>query len=166
MRGLAAMALAATILVATILAATVLATSAAAVLPSEQLADPRLEGRARAIGAALRCVVCQNQSIDDSDAPLAGDLRVILRERLLAGDSDRQATAYIVARYGHWVLLKPPFDGQTLLLWLGPALVLIAGGIAVGFYGRARSRDVEAAAPLTAEESEQLRRLTETDPAI
>src|SRR5579862_9875828 len=88
-----------------------------AVLPGEQLADPKLEARARAISQELRCVVCQNQTIDDSDATLAHDLRVILRERLEAGDSDDQAKAYIVRRYGPYVLLKPPLEPATALLW-------------------------------------------------
>ena len=101
-----------------------LAGPAFAVLPSEQLADPALEARARAISAGIRCVVCQNQSIDDSDAPLAHDLRVIVRERLTAGDSDAAATQYLVARYGHYVLLKPPVEAATLALWFAPALLL------------------------------------------
>lgn len=108
-----------------------LATSAAAVLPSEQLSNPVLEARARAISAQIRCVVCQNQSIDDSDAPLAHDLRVIVRERLTAGDSDARAIQYLVDRYGHYVLLKPPFEPATLALWLAPALLLVAGGAGI-----------------------------------
>ena len=96
----------------------------------EQLADPKLEARARHIGAELRCLVCQNQSIDDSDATLASDLRIILRERLRAGDTDQQAIDFIVERYGHYVLLNPPFEPETVLLWLGPALVLLGGGAA------------------------------------
>ena len=111
-----------------------IATPTVAVLPSEQLTDPALETRALAITKTLRCVVCQNQSVDDSDAPLAHDLRVIVRERLTAGDSDAQARDYVVARYGHFVLLKPPFEASTLLLWLGPALVLLLGGIGVARY--------------------------------
>jgi cytochrome c-type biogenesis protein CcmH len=108
-----------------------LATPAAAVLPSEQLANPVLEARARAISAQIRCVVCQNQSIDDSDAPLAHDLRVIVRERLTAGDTDAQAIQYLVDRYGHYVLLKPPFEPATLALWLAPALLLLGGGAGI-----------------------------------
>jgi cytochrome c-type biogenesis protein CcmH len=129
-----------------------LAGPALAVLPSEQLKDPRLEARARAIGAQLRCLVCQNQSIDDSDAPLAGDLRVILRERLLAGDTDKQAIDFIVARYGHFVLLNPPFESQTLLLWLGPALILLIGGAWVIAVARARAPAGDAVPALTDEE--------------
>lgn len=98
-----------------------------AVQPGEMLSDPALEKRARAISAELRCLVCQNQSIDDSDAPLAGDLRRLVRERLKAHDTDQQVVDYIVARYGEFVLLKPRFELSTLLLWLTPALVLLAG---------------------------------------
>ena len=114
------------------------AAPAHAVLPSEQLVDPRLESRARAISQELRCVVCQNQTIDDSDATLAHDLRVIVRERLKAGDSDEQVKAYIVKRYGSYVLLKPPLEPATLLLWFGPLLVLIVGGIGSAIYLRKR----------------------------
>lgn len=114
---------------------------ARAVTPNEMLADPRLEARARTLSQTLRCVVCQNQSIDDSAAPLARDLRVLVRERLQSGDSDKQALAFIVARYGNFVLLKPPLQWNTLMLWLGPALLLL---LAVTFFGayllRARKR--------------------------
>lgn len=97
-----------------------------AVTPQEVLSDPVLEKRARDISAELRCLVCQNQSIDDSDAPLAHDLRVLVRERLSAGDSDQQVRDFLVARYGEFVLLKPPFSVNTLLLWLMPLLGLAA----------------------------------------
>ncbi|MBS0333002.1 MAG: cytochrome c-type biogenesis protein CcmH [Proteobacteria bacterium] len=132
------------------LTALALAGSARAVTPDEQLADPKLEARARAVSQELRCVVCQNQSIDDSNAPLAHDLRVILRERIAAGDSDDQAKAYLVARYGDFVLLKPPFQPDTWALWLGPLAVLAAGGAGAALYLRGRARTAEA--PLTAEE--------------
>jgi cytochrome c-type biogenesis protein CcmH len=135
------------------------------VLPGEQLGDPKLEARARAIGAHLRCLVCQNQSIDDSDATLASDLRIILRERLLAGDTDRQATDFIVKRYGHYVLLNPPFEPETLLLWLGPALVLAAGGVWVALMAKGRAGVIAPAAPLTAEEREQLARRLDAESA-
>jgi len=102
-------------------AALALAGPARAVTPDEQLRDPKLEARARALSQELRCLVCQNQSIDDSAAPLAHDLRVILRERLAAGDTDRQAVDYLVRRYGDFVLLRPPFQADTWALWLGPA---------------------------------------------
>jgi cytochrome c-type biogenesis protein CcmH len=145
-----------------VLALVLVSGPARAVLPQEQLADPKLEARARHIGGELRCVICQNQSIDDSEAPLAGDLRVILRERLTAGDTDQQAIDYIVARYGSFVLLKPPFDSETLLLWLGPFIALVAGGLGVGFYLRHRMQaDLAAPAPLTAAEQERLNQLFE-----
>ena len=95
-----------------------------AVLPDEMLKDPNLETRARDISKDLRCLVCQNQSIDDSDAALARDLRVIVRERLTAGDSDTQVIDFVRARYGNYVLLKPPFEADTYLLWLSPFLLL------------------------------------------
>ena len=99
-------------------------TPAHAVEPGEMLKDPALEARARKLSQELRCVVCQNQSIDDSNAPLAHDLRVIVRERLPAGDTDSQVLAFVEARYGEFVLLRPPFKPQTLLLWLTPLLLL------------------------------------------
>ena len=139
-----------------------LAVPALAVLPSEQLSDPRLEARARHISQELRCVVCQNQTIDDSDAPLAHDLRVILRERLLAGDSDEQAKAYLVKRYGTYVLLKPPFQTNTLLLWLGPFGVLVIGGMFAGYYLSGRSH-LEAAPQLSADERAKLDDLLKPD---
>jgi len=121
-----------------------LAGPARAVTPDEQLQDPKLEARARALSQELRCLVCQNQSIDDSAAPLAHDLRVILRERLAAGDSDAQAKAYLVRRYGDFVLLRPPFQVDTWALWLGPLGVLLLGGVGVALYMRGRSRTPEA----------------------
>ena len=105
----------------------VAAPPASAVQPDEILTDPSLETRARALSKELRCMVCQNQSIDDSDAPLARDLRVLVRERLQAGDSDRQVIDFLVARYGEFVLLKPRFSARTALLWLGPAAILLIG---------------------------------------
>lgn len=101
-----------------------------AVQPDEILTDAALEKRARGLSTGLRCLVCQNQSIDDSDAPLAKDLRVLVRERLVAGDSDAQVIDYVVARYGDFVLLKPPMNMHTMLLWLAPLLALI-GALAV-----------------------------------
>jgi cytochrome c-type biogenesis protein CcmH len=117
------------------------ATSARAVTPDEVLRDPKLELRARAISQELRCVVCQNQSIDDSNAPLAHDLRVLLRERLAAGDADEQAVGYIVARYGNFVLLKPPMQWNTLVLWVGPAIFLLIAAIGFGRYLRRRATE-------------------------
>jgi cytochrome c-type biogenesis protein CcmH len=106
-------------------------THAGAVNPNEVLADPVLEARARDISKGLRCLVCQNQSIDDSDAPLAKDLRVLVRERITAGDSNDQVVTYVVSRYGNFVLLKPPFNIATLVLWLGPFLLIICGLITI-----------------------------------
>ncbi len=101
-----------------------------AVEPSERLADPALEARARTISQELRCLVCQNQSIDESNADLAHDLRVLVRKRLVAGDTDRQVLDYIVARYGVFVLLDPPFEPVTWVLWLRPPLLVLgAGGV-------------------------------------
>jgi cytochrome c-type biogenesis protein CcmH len=135
---------------------------AGAVEPSERLADPALEARARALSQTLRCLVCQNESIDESDASLAHDIRVLLRERLLAGDSDAAARQFIVARYGDFVLLKPPLEPATLVLWFGPVVVLVAGGLGVVLYLRRRLK--EEAAPLTEAERERLKRiLRETD---
>ncbi|MFO1160039.1 MAG: cytochrome c-type biogenesis protein [Reyranellaceae bacterium] len=128
-----------------------------AVEPSEMLKDPALEARARGIGQALRCVVCQNQSIDDSSAEVARDMRRAVRERLTAGDSDDQAFAYMVARYGDYVLLKPPFKASTLVLWLGGPLLLILGGGALLIAARRRARGVSVTAqPLSDEERRRL----------
>ena len=114
----------------------ILCSTAFAVLPDEILADPILEQRARVISKDLRCLVCQNQSIDDSNAPLAKDLRVIVRERLKAGDSDAQIFQFVVARYGNYVLLQPPFQSDTLLLWATPFLVLALSLTMVAAYLR------------------------------
>lgn len=134
--------------------------AARAVTPAEMLADPKLEARARAIAAELRCLVCQNQSIDDSDAPLAKDLRVLVREQLRAGKSDAEVKAFVHSRYGDFVLLRPPLRAGTLLLWVAPLLALLAGAVAVFVAARRRSR-VPAAAPaaLTAEERARLKEL-------
>lgn len=138
-------------------AAFAFAAPAFAVLPSEQLADPKLEARARAISQELRCVVCQNQSIDDSDAPLAHDLRVIVRERLKAGDSDEAVKSWLVRRYGAYVLLKPPLEPATLLLWFGPLLVLLAGAAGAGVYLLRRTG--QGSASLSTEEEMEVARL-------
>jgi cytochrome c-type biogenesis protein CcmH len=134
-----------------------LAGPAAAVQPDEMLADPNLEARARTLSAELRCLVCQNQSIDDSDAALAKDLRILVRERLKAGDGDGQVLDYLVARYGEFVLLRPRFNAHTAILWTLPFAVLIlgAGGILVALRRRSvRSNRIEA--PLSAEEKARL----------
>ena len=115
-----------------------------AVQPDEMLPDPALEARARALSQELRCMVCQNQSIDDSDAPLARDLRLLVRERITAGDSDKQVMDFLVARYGEFVLLKPRLNPRTALLWLLPPLALMGGGIALWIYSRRRERAADA----------------------
>lgn len=125
-----------------------------AVQPDEILSDPALEARARAISSELRCLVCQNQSIDDSNAPLARDLRLLVRERLKANDTDQQVRDYIVARYGDFVLLKPPFNAETLVLWLTPLLVLL-GGIWLARRATFKSTENAAAAPAGAPLSAQ-----------
>jgi cytochrome c-type biogenesis protein CcmH len=128
-----------------------------AVQPDEILADATLEGRARALSKELRCMVCQNQSIDDSDAPLARDLRVLVRERLQAGDSDRQVIDFLVSRYGEFVLLKPRFERQTLLLWLLAPLLLGGGGLALWLQIRRRAQGgADVPAPLTPDEEAKL----------
>ena len=129
---------------------------ALAVEPSEVLADPALEARAREIGQALRCVVCQNQSIDDSAAEVAHDMRVAVRARLSAGDSDRAVMGYMVARYGDYVLLEPPFKARTLVLWLGAPLVLLVAGLALVLAARRRPAVPAAPPPLSEVERERL----------
>ena len=137
-----------------------LAGPARAVEPGEMLANPVLEARARAIGKELRCLVCQNESIDDSNADLAHDLRVLLRERLVAGDTDAQAIQYIVDRYGQFVLLKPPVEPATYVLWFGPlALLLVAGAGTVFYLRRHRPEAMEVSAPLSADERQRIDRL-------
>lgn len=129
--------------------------AALAVKPDEMLADPALEARARLLSEQLRCMVCQNQSIDESDAELARDLRVLVRQRLEAGDTDQQVMDYIVSRYGEFVLLKPRFSLRNALLWGAPVILLLAGGIFVFF--NASSRRVSPASGLTFEEEARLR---------
>jgi cytochrome c-type biogenesis protein CcmH len=129
-----------------------------AVRPDEMLSDPALEARARDIGKELRCLVCRNQSIDDSDADLAHDIRVLVRQRLTAGDSNGQVIAYIRSRYGDYVLLKPPFQLDTWLLWGGPALILLAGLWGAGHYLRRQAR-MTGAPPLSAAEAQRLARM-------
>jgi len=131
-----------------------------AVQPSEMLSDPKLEARARAISEELRCLVCQNESIDESNADLAHDLRVLVRERLTAGDSDKAAIKYIVDRYGQFVLLKPPVEPATYALWLSPALLVLLGALGIGIYLRRRRAAAEPA-PLTPGEEAELKRLLE-----
>lgn len=130
---------------------------ALAVQPDELLPDPQMEARARTIGKDLRCPVCQNQSIDDSDADLARDLRLLVRKRLVAGDTDSQAKQYIVDRYGDYVLLDPPFKTITLVLWLGPAALLLAA-LAAGWSFLRRRKLTTAAEPAPAALSEDEKR--------
>jgi cytochrome c-type biogenesis protein CcmH len=152
------------VLVALVLLVAGLAAPALAVLPDERLADPALEARARVLSQELRCLVCQNQSIDDSNADLAHDLRVLVRERLAAGDSDAQVLAYLTSRYGDYVLLRPPVKPATWLLWFGPPLLLVAGLLALLLSWR-RRRVVALAqpAPLDADEQARLARLLNED---
>jgi cytochrome c-type biogenesis protein CcmH len=139
------------------------ASDALAVQPDEILNDPKLETRARALSRELRCMVCQNQSIDDSDAPLARDLRLLVRERLSSGDSDTQVLDFLTARYGQFVLLKPRFGWDTALLWLAPAGVLLAGAFGLVVLLRRRRTSPESADPapptLTAAEHGRLAEL-------
>lgn len=140
-------------------------TQALAVTPDEILPDAKLEQRAREISQLLRCVVCQNQSIDDSNAPLAKDLRVLVRERLTAGDSNAQTLSYIVARYGNFVLLKPPVQTNTLLLWFGPALLFALA--AFGLFKTLKRQEATAAtgtpAPLSKADEARLAKLLKDD---
>lgn len=130
----------------------------AAVQPDEVLDDPALEARARALSLQLRCMVCQNQSIDDSDAPLARDLRILVRERLKAGDSDAQIREFLIARYGQFVLLQPEKNARTALLWLAPFLVLLVGCLVLlRFFRRPQA---PAPTPLSAEEEKRLNDLS------
>jgi cytochrome c-type biogenesis protein CcmH len=146
------------ILAAACLLAVIGLAPARAVLPDEVMHDPVKEARARDLSRELRCMVCQNQSIDDSEAPLARDLRLLVRERIAAGDSDTQVIDFLVARYGEFVLLKPRFERQTLVLWLVPPLVLIGGGLALWLHIRRRPKgDAELASrPLSADEETRL----------
>ena len=129
---------------------------ALAVQPDEMLADPAMEARARAISTGLRCLVCRNETIDDSDASLARDLRILLRERLTAGDTDAQAVAFIVDRYGEYVLLNPTANGANLVLWFaGPAMLITGLGVAA-LYLRRRRTSAAADAPLTDSEANRL----------
>ncbi|MEO8652474.1 MAG: cytochrome c-type biogenesis protein [Hyphomicrobiaceae bacterium] len=147
-----------TILIILLLLSVALPGAAHAVQPNEVLPDAALEARARDLSAHLRCLVCQNQSIDDSDAPLARDLRLLVRERLVAGDSDADVTRFLVARYGEFVLLRPPLGWHTLLLWLTPILLLTLAAGGIGWrLTRARGRGAGAApVPLTADEQQRL----------
>jgi len=151
---------------AIILALALLAPAAHAVQPDEILPDPVLEARARAITRELRCVVCQSESIDDSNADIARDLRLLVRERILAGDSDTQVRAFVVDRYGEFVLFRPPFTARNATLWLaGPVLLLAGGTIAFAFIRRRAAAPAPARTPLSPEEEARLRDLTGPDSA-
>src|SRR6185503_21122937 len=143
--------------------AIIASSSSLAVQPEEMLKDPKLEARARNLSRELRCMVCQNQSIDDSEAPLARDLRLLVRERLTKGDSDQQVLDFLVARYGEFVLLKPPFEKHTLVLWGLPPLVL--GGGLLWLWTRARRHGSRHQAPDALNQEEQRRLSTLVDPA-
>ena len=134
------------------------APTAQSVEPGEVLADPGLEARARDLSQRLRCLVCQNQSIDDSDAPLAKDLRVLVRERLVAGDSDTQVVDYLVGRYGEFVLLQPRVAPHTLVLWFGGPLLIVIGAIGIIVAMRRKPQKASASA-LSAEEEAELKKL-------
>jgi cytochrome c-type biogenesis protein CcmH len=145
------------------------ATTAHAVQLDEIMSDPAKEARARDLSRELRCMVCQNQSIDDSEAPLARDLRLLVRERIAAGDSDAQVLDFLVARYGEFVLLKPRLAPHTYLLWLLPPLALVGGGLALWMHNRRRNRWATAeelsSRELSAEEQERLEKLIAPEPA-
>jgi len=135
-----------------------LASPAMAVEPSEMLDDPVLEARARVISKGLRCVVCQNENIDDSNAGIAADLRVLVRERLIIGDTNEETMQYIVARYGEYVLLKPTFFGSNMILWLMGPFLLLAGGLGALVFIRGRAKQAPEEG-LSTEEQEKLARL-------
>jgi cytochrome c-type biogenesis protein CcmH len=143
--------------------------AAYAVQPDEIMSDPAKEARARDLSRELRCMVCQNQSIDDSEAPLARDLRLLVRERIAAGDSDAQVLDFLVARYGEFVLLKPRLEPHTYLLWLLPPLALAGGGVALWLHNRRRTRSAAAEDQslhqLTAEEEARLEQLIVSEPS-
>jgi cytochrome c-type biogenesis protein CcmH len=146
-----------------------LANPAFAVQPDEIMSDPAKESRARDLSRELRCMVCQNQSIDDSEAPLARDLRLLVRERIAAGDSDAQVIDFLVARYGEFVLLKPRLKSHTLLLWLLPPFALAGGGLALWMHNRRRTKsagdDDETLLKLSADEEARLERLIAAEPS-
>jgi cytochrome c-type biogenesis protein CcmH len=145
-----------------LLLALIVPQTAHAVTPDEILKDPALETRARNLSRELRCMVCQNQSIDDSEAPLAKDLRVLVRERLSSGDSDKQVLDYLVSRYGEFVLLKPPFELHTLLLWAVSPAVLLVGIVTLLVMARRRRAAIPPAPPLSEAEQRKLSSLMES----
>ena len=152
-----------------LVAMSLVAPAAVAVQPDEVLSDPSLEARARSLSKELRCMVCQNQSIDDSDAPLARDLRILVRERLQAGDSDREVTNFLVARYGEFVLLNPRFSAHTAILWVAPTAILVIGAFALFVFARRRAASGAPASTeqtkLTPAEQARLSELLERGPS-
>jgi cytochrome c-type biogenesis protein CcmH len=152
-----------TLILGLLLSAIALLWPAVAVEPNEMLADPALEARAREISRGLRCVVCQNESIDESGADLAHDLRVLVRQRLVAGDSDEQVVQYIVDRYGDFVLLRPPVKPETYLLWASPAILLLIAALLIALYLRRHRRIGAPPPPLTAEEQARVDALLKAD---
>ncbi len=140
-------------------AAPALQVPAFAVTPQERLTDPAQEARAREVSAGLRCLVCQNQSIDDSEAPLAKDLRTLVRDRIRAGDSNQQVLDFVVARYGEYVLLKPPFGWHTALLWAGPFLVFAGGVAGLLMLARRRREAAMAGEGLSGEERAEIEKI-------
>ena len=158
-----------TAILAVLLLAAFAAPAAYAVQPDEIMSDPAKESRARDLSRELRCMVCQNQSIDDSDAPLARDLRLLVRERIASGDSNAQVMDFLVARYGEFVLLKPRLNAHTWLLWLLPPLALAGGGFALWANSRRRSKsgtaEDQALFKLTPDEEARLERLIDAEPA-
>ena len=141
--------------------ATIASSSSLAVQPEEMLKDPKLEARARELSRELRCMVCQNQSIDESEAPLARDLRLLVRERLSKGDTDQQVLDFLVARYGEFVLLKPPLESKTIILWALPPVALLAGAISLFFAVRRRRTVQLEPATLSIEERRRLSTLVD-----
>ena len=139
------------------------ASPAFAVTPDEMLKDPQLEGRARALSAGFRCMVCQNQSIDDSDAPLAHDIRVLLRERIVAGDSDKAVTDFLVSRYGEFILLQPRFSVRTAILWGAPIGVLVIGAGVILVVLR-RRHHIGVTEPLSEDERARLKSIVGGEP--
>ena len=146
--------------IALVLAA-IASSSSLAVQPEEMLRDPKLEARARELSRELRCMVCQNQSIDESEAPLARDLRLLVRERITKGDTDQQVLDFLVVRYGEFVLLKPPLESRTIILWALPPVALLAG--AVGLFFAVRRRRTVQLEPATLSNEEQRRLATLVD---
>ena len=141
--------------------AIIASSSSLAVQPEEMLKDPKLEARARELSRELRCMVCQNQSIDESEAPLARDLRLLVRERLSKGDTDQQVLDFLVARYGEFVLLKPPLESKTIILWALPPVALLAGAISLFFAVRRRRTVQLEPATLSIEERRRLSTLVD-----